>query len=319
VDASELAGLAERTGIAADPRAGHTFRLAAVRLSEQEPETDALVEASSDAARLLISLSLAEATDELRRLLTPDPADLDVTWSVEFFEIGDLTPSATREFVDPVEALAAVADCADETHAAAELVASTVRGLRWTAISRTHERVLFQLPGRDTVVTTSAEALGDAATGAMRRWRKRLADWSAHSGSDRDVEVIAGLEPIGPSPASTAVLDERFGVLEQRLAGIEESINGLSLVVETLTLAVQVREAIPPDAVQEDIATVFAGLRAGLTPLTNEVVRRLGSMERHVQADLARTTGDLRDDIAQLRDAVASLRGDLAAPVDLRR
>jgi hypothetical protein len=353
---------------------------------------------------------------------------------------------------------------------ASELVASTAQGLQWTAIARTHDRVLFQLPGSDTVSDTSLEPAGDAAAAALRRWRKRLADWSAHSGSERDVEVIARLDAIGPSPAaSTFVVDERFGALEKRLAGIEESINGLSLVLETLTLAARdhdavdnsvevdtdgrlialesaVRDALTEfegrrgvrvdavdervdglglesrfaalesvvrdvvaaasqdvsrpvvdveqrlsarvdhleqqlittvrdassetaaglvdvsdrisalrlaidteveirrlremenaarsvtgstaepgaeeratlEALRDEIATVFAGLRAGLTPLTNEVVRRMGSIERTVHADMARTTSDLRDDIVQLREAVASLQRDFAAAIDLR-
>jgi hypothetical protein len=54
-------------------------------------------------------------------------------------------------------------------------------------------------------------------------------------------------------------------------------------------------------------------MRAGLTPLTNEMVQRVSSLERSMGEGLEASTAKLRDDMAVLFDAVASLQRDLSA------
>ncbi len=65
-------------------------------------------------------------------------------------------------------------------------------------------------------------------------------------------------------------------------------------------------------AVRDEVATVLLGMRAGLTPLTNEVVTRVGAVERGVEIELETTTSQLRGDMVLLFEAVASLQRDLA-------
>ncbi len=71
MNAKELQASAQRIGIEADPRAARPFRLAAVRLSDEQPDTDVYRAAATEAASLLVGLALADASDDLRRLLTP--------------------------------------------------------------------------------------------------------------------------------------------------------------------------------------------------------------------------------------------------------
>src|SRR4029078_10589509 len=144
--AKELLISAQRTGIEPDAHAGRLFRLAGIRLNAEPPDSEGHRAAAADAGAALVGLALAEADDELRDLLTPDPNDHNVVWTVACYQIGDLTPSALRDFPDPVEAVAVVAACPDETHVAAELVASTAGGLRWTAVLRTNDHLSVQLP-----------------------------------------------------------------------------------------------------------------------------------------------------------------------------
>jgi hypothetical protein len=66
-------------------------------------------------------------------------------------------------------------------------------------------------------------------------------------------------------------------------------------------------------ALADETAVVLQGLRAGLTPLTTEMVQRVAALERAVDGGLSATTALLRDDMAVLFDAVASLQCDLAA------
>jgi hypothetical protein len=393
VNAKELQASAQRIGVVADPRAARPFRLAAVRLSDEDPDTDAHRAAATEAASLLVGLALADANEDLRRLLTPDPAATEVIWTVACYQIGDLTPSAIRDFPDPVDAVATVAACAEEMHVAAELVASTAQGLRWTAVLRTNDLLSFQLPSADTASDASRERPGDLSA-ALKRWRERLADWSAHAGHERDTEsvgfaqlnaiettafsatetlpsVVSSVLPsAGPSVTSVA-FNERFSSLEQRLSGLEASISGLASVLERVSGSIEqtietrfrsmtslmssalsdleynlgarvdkashrvattlcdsasdnvihIRDVRDPvaalplglgAALAEETAVVLQGMRAGLTPLTEEMVQRVSSLERAVGGGLEATTTLLRDDMAVLFDAVASLQRDLA-------
>jgi hypothetical protein len=394
VNAKELQASAVRIGVEADPRAARPFRLAAVRLSDEPPDSDAHRAAATEAASLLVGLALADASDDLRRLLTPDPAATEVIWTVACYQIGDLTPSAIRDFPDPVDAIATVAACSEESHVAAELVASTAQGLRWTAVLRTNDLLSFQLPSADTASDASRERPGDLSA-ALKRWRERLADWSAHAGHERDTQsvgfaqldaietTILSSSPTLPSvmsstivpsaPSATSVaFNERFSSLEQRLSGLEVSISGLVSVLERVSTNIEqtietrfrsmvssmhsalsdleynlgtrvdkasrrvattlcdsasgnvihvrdVRDQTPSlelglgAALAEETAVVLQGMRAGLAPLTNEMVQRVSSLERVVEGSLEVTTARLRDDMAVLFDAVASLQRDVAA------
>src|SRR5436853_7653043 len=92
---------AQRTGIEADRGADGEFRRAAVVLHDTGDAA-----AARDAAEALVALALAEREDALRAVLTPDPVDVHVTWSVACYRIGDLAPSGLRDFSDPVSAVA---------------------------------------------------------------------------------------------------------------------------------------------------------------------------------------------------------------------
>jgi hypothetical protein len=398
VNKTELQASAQRIGVEADPRAARPFRLAAVRLSDEQHDSDAYRAAATEAASLLVGLALADASDDLRRLLTPDPAATEVIWTVACYQIGDLTPSAIRDFPDPVDAVATVAACTEEAHVAAELVASTAQGLRWTAVLRTNDLLSFQLPSADTASDASRERPGDLSA-ALKRWRERLVDWSAHAGHERDTEAVgfAQLDAVEatlmPSPQSlpsvmssavtpsvtSVAFNERFSSLEQRLSGLEASIGGLASVLERVSGSIEqtiesrfrsmasmmnsalsdleynlgarvdkashrvattlcdsasdnvihirdVRDQAPAlqlslgTALAEETAVVLKGMRAGLTPLTNEMVQRVSSLERSMGEGLEASTAKLRDDMAVLFDAVASLQRDLSASpaVDVR-
>jgi hypothetical protein len=257
---------AQRTGIEPDAGAGRLFRLAALRLSEESADSDGYRVAAADAGAALVALALAEADDELRRLLTPDPADHNVVWTVACYQIGDLTPSALRDFADPVEAVATVAACPDETHVAAELVASTAAGLRWTAVSRTNDHLAVQLPTPETASDGSREHPGDLAA-ALRRWGERLGAWgdtggkpaadvrsapspAAFSGAATALASTPASTSVGHSPmfAATAAadLDDRLDSLERRVAGlagrqdldaVDQSINSRLARLETSVAA----------------------------------------------------------------------------------
>ena len=325
--AQELLISAQRTGIEPDARAGRLFRLAAVRLTNEPSDSEAHRAAAADAGAALVGLALAEADDELRDLLTPDPADHNVVWTVACYQIGDLTPSALRDFPDPVEAVATVAACPDDTHVAAELVASTAGGLRWTAVLRTNDHLAVQLPTPDTASDGSREHPGDLAA-ALRRWRERLTDWADDGTNHGDADGASNgrgsksgaAEPlaVAPTPGArgpvglSSGLDDRLNRLERHLAGLVGR-DDLDAVDHSISSRLGRLEA--------SVAALAAGIEA-----SNAAAARRDETIRQLEAELvaARTVSgpqtQMREQLDALQGAVNHLNeitGKLEQHIDL--
>ena len=312
VRAQELMVSAQRTGIEPDARAGRLFRLAAVRLTEEPSDSEAHRAAAADAGAALVGLALAEAEDELRDLLTPDPDDQNVVWTVACYQIGDLTPSALRDFPDPVEAVAMVAACPDDSHVAAELVASTAEGLRWTAVLRTNDHLAVQLPTPDTASDGSRERPSDLAA-ALRRWRDRLTAWAedgANGGGDRSTRLreprsgTAAILPLDGLPMRAARgpvglssgLDDRLDRLERRvseLAGRDD----LDAVDQSISSRL--------GRLESSVGALAAGIEAA-----NAAAARRDETVRQLEAELvaSRTDSDRR---RQIREELDALQGTI--------
>jgi hypothetical protein len=323
VRANELLTSARRTGIEADASAGRLFRLAAVRLTEAPTESDEHRAAAADAGVALVGLALAEAEDELRGLLTPDPSDHNVVWTVACYQIGDLTPSALRDFPDPVEAVATVAACPDESHVAAELVASTAGGLRWTAVLRTNDHLAVQLPTPDTASDGSREHPGDLAA-ALRRWRQRLAAWSENSGQAADDPVTNPLRaaagtaivmPLAPvaSPAARGPVGAS-SALDGRLDGLERRVG--ELVGRQDLDAVDRSISSRLGRLESSVAALAAGIEAANAAAArrDETVRQLGAELVAARAE-DNSPALLREELEALQGMVDVRLGALATSV----
>jgi hypothetical protein len=348
VDAAELEFLTRGLSVEADASAAPRFRVAAARLVEDGLDNAARRAAAADAARLLISLALGGATDELAALLVPDPDVTANTWTVACYEIGGLTPVAVREFDDPVEAIVTLSACPDEAHVAAELVASNEDGIRWTAVWRTDDHVSFQVPSDET-----AEALEEDGelVGPLARWRALLSEWSSSEPEalaraahpswtghpqlalvDLSTPADDGDVPDDPTgarsiirPANGTAAASRLQDVERRLEGIESALNDLNVTLQTFAIEVDRRDddsaavierAIDvrfqalskvvrnslnelgaqllgetarstrdiEAALREETGTVLMGIRAGLSPLTKEVIERISVIESRALA-----------------------------------
>ncbi|MDP9074556.1 MAG: hypothetical protein M3N98_10350, partial [Actinomycetota bacterium] len=132
--------------------------------------------------------ALARADDEtvLRELLRPDPLVGGVTWSVACYQIGDLTPNALKDFSNPVSAVSTLASCPNRSHVAAELVASTAAGMRWTAMTRTGTLLGFQMPDLTSASHASREHPGELTT-AVQHWGDQIARWASGGGDEPDL------------------------------------------------------------------------------------------------------------------------------------
>lgn len=227
---ADQAGLAtEGQTRAFRPTAG--FRRAAVALADAIAGHEGGAERTA-AAVALIELARAGERDSLVELLRADHGSPTATWTVACYQIGDLTPSAWRDFGEPIEAVTTLAGCGVPGHVAAELLVSTEGGLRWTALVRTGDRVVFQ----PLTESTAAEAATngpdmvspDTVSAVTDRWAARVSGWAL---SPDDASTGSGT-----SPASGG-FDPALAVR----AISEELANRLDVLVETVGRAASER------------------------------------------------------------------------------
>jgi hypothetical protein len=233
--AKELLQSARKTGIPADPKAGSAFKMAAVQLAAEEMNSEGRHIASRLAAESLVSLALAEDESSLRSFLSPDPTNEHVTWTVACYQIGDLTPTALRDFADPVEAVALLAACPEENHVAGELLSSTSHGLRWTAMTRINDDLGFQLPDADTASDASREHSTELFD-ALQRWRQQLLIWGV---PELDIAGDALPAPVPVAEAQQRVDTSPDQSIERRLERIEAHLERLTADVATVAERVQ--------------------------------------------------------------------------------
>jgi hypothetical protein len=226
--------MALRTGVLADPTAGRSFRLAAVKLAGQRLDGDTSRTLVREAADALVALAIAGEDATLRDLLRPDPVQADVVWTVACYQIGDLAPSALHDFGDPATAIGTLVACAEPSHVAAELVASTAAGVRWTALIRAGELVRFQLPDANSASDGSREHPGQLDA-ALERWAERLVRWSTHGGDDPALSPVTGPEaPQGRFEALERRLDELQRGIETALSRLEGKVDALTAELRSL-------------------------------------------------------------------------------------
>jgi TolA-binding protein len=235
-------------------------------------------------------------------------------WTVACYQIGDLTPSALRDFPDPVEAVAMVAACPDDTHVAAELVASTAEGLRWTAVLRTNDHLAVQLPTPDSASDGSREHPGDLAA-ALRRWRERLSAWAegGANGVDGD-RAMASREPGGSAAATALPLDVArtpgargpmglSGGLDDRLDRLERRV--AELVGRRDLDAIDQSISSRLGRLESSVAALSAGIEAA-----NAAAARRDETVRQLEAELVASRAD-NDRRTQIREELDALQGTI--------
>lgn len=296
----------EHRTAAADPASSIAFRSAVVAATRATDDV-ARREALRAAAGAAISLAVNGAESELRSLLTPDPVNANVTWSVACYQIGDLTPSAVRDFADAAEAVTTVSQCNDIGHVAAELVASTSMGIRWVALVRTNTTTQLRLPDADATSDSTgrhASELGDA----QRRWRRRIAAWS--EGTDAGIDLADGDELAAPAPATRPTRGPSRSTGER---AVEPTGGGGAGIAELASLREQLR------AVERQLARLDSVITGGVGH-DEERAGRLHALLAEVEARLVDASLDTRSGLAnvehRLGERMASVRDTLVRGLD---
>jgi hypothetical protein len=259
---------------------------------------------AANAAVALVHLALNNDSAELTSLLSPDPATSEVVWTVACYQIGGLIPSDVRDFVDPAEAIAVLVACPEEDHVAAELVASTPDGLRWTALSRTNDLVIFNLPDAVTATDASHEHPTELSR-ALALWRSRLAAWA--NGRSEPWDVLAPQEapaaswerwpadepqpqPEVPQPHAVVPPPAEAPAIEQVVVA-EASLSGeaLDTVSELVRSSIRIASLDLHQMLRDDLAEMGRALRADLAATEARVTCHLDRLlaEIHLQGSFS--------------------------------
>ena len=202
------------------------FRRAAVAMAlEADPATRSQAEARECAAALS-DLAVAAHETQLAALLRADPSAADATWTVACYQIGDLSPSALRDFAEAAPAVRTLFACETAAHVAAELIVTNGDSVRWTALVRSGTDVVYQ-----PLTPVSATAPTDGGLREVRnRWEDQLLLWAADPTRDLDPpadEPVRQPDGAGPQPAVAdgspigAVLGEVLGEVLEAVRHIE--------------------------------------------------------------------------------------------------
>ncbi len=269
-----------------DVRRVHAGAIAlATALDDDERERAAL-----EAGSAIGDLAADGRADDLRSVLTPEPSNANVTWTVCCYQIGDLAPSGMHDFADPVAALHCLVACPDASHIAGELIASTRSGLCWTALTRTNQRLRLQLPGPSTLHDVGD---GQAGAAALRAWDDQLGRWLGGDGegekcAELDGEADSADDAAAPGPVELAVDSARGPGGREPSSGADvlERLDGLTSRLGSAELD---RSWLVDRLVSVEVAAAVSGRR--VDDRIEAIERRLERIERALTTDGGRCRG----------------------------
>jgi hypothetical protein len=294
-----------------DVRRVHTGAIAlATALDDDERERAAL-----EAGSAIGDLAAEGRADDLRSVLTPEPSNANVTWTVSCYQVGDLAPSGMHDFADPVVALDCLVACPDASHIAGELIASTRNGLCWTALTRTNEQLRFQLPGPSTLHDTGD---GHAGAAALRAWDEQLSRWlggDAELGADTDeardgVDVDLSVDshdghplPLTPEVVPAADPDEWPGAMAPAGGELVERLDGLTARLGSAELD---RSWLVDRIVSVEVTAAVNERRLAdqLDAIERRLGERLEAIERRLDGLEAASTPRRDDDLGARLEAI---------------
>lgn len=234
---------------------------------------DARTRIASGLAHRLIDL--ADGDDEsLAGLLRAHPKREATVWRVLQFRLGDVSPSTTVAHDDPAAAVLALVRPGDGGLVAGELVAVDADGSAWTAIARTDDELVVQLPSPRTL--SGPAAAPDAVGPLLLAWREALG-----------ARPAAPAAPPAPRPEAREMPARRADLT-------------LSEILDRL------------DAPGAPLDRLRAALQADLAARLTAIEARLAlAAEEGARLAVARSIDELRDELHQLRDQLARLEQHL--------
>lgn len=166
--------------------------------------------AATDLADRLVVRAESDDVAALTALLRGNPRREATVWRALQFRLGDVSPSSDAPHDNPCSAVLAVARAADGSHVASELVAVDADGSAWTALVRTDDELVVQVPSPRTLVgpVSAPDAVGPL-----------LLAWRAALGGMR----VEGAKPDEDQPAATAAVGADEPAVTEPARGDEEA------------------------------------------------------------------------------------------------
>ena len=240
-------------------------------------------------------------------------------WRVAQFRLGDVTPSTSSAHDDPCAAVLGLVRPGDGALVAGELVAVDADGSAWTAISRTDDEVVVQLPSPRTIVGPTAAP--DAVGPLLLAWRNALAARRPGAGRARApaAERDEATTRSEPEPVSEEAVPEKPVPERPRIAAPTAGPTAPASPAPPAPEPASTPEPPGPDsalvgsldgldAPGAPLDRLRAALQADLAARLNVVEARLTlAAEEGARIAVARALDEIRDELRQLREQLARL------------
>lgn len=250
------------------------FRRSAVAAARKEPSDPEARADLRQSAMALLQLATLDEEELLASHLRPDPAKGASTWTVACYQIGDLSPTSLRDFPESAAAVLHLADCETRAHVAAELIAATGDGVRWTALVRSGAEIRFQPFGAATVTADTPELV----LAAGGNWDHEILRWETDPAIDL---VVAGQAPAAPAPAPSQRSERgEVGVAVGQILEAVRRIEGRMAADDALA-----RRIAELECAQRSASAEVEALRAEVARLIASDSRRGDPEGEDVQAD----------------------------------
>lgn len=201
------------------------FRRAAVSMALSAGTDESSRADARDGAASLLALAAGGHEEALAAILRADPAASEATWTVACYQIGDLSPSALRDYAEAAPAVLTLAGCETASHVAAELIVTNGDGVRWTALVRSGSDVAYQplAPATATAATTAG------LLAVRHRWEDQLLLWASAPAHGLDPPAAPTVDdaPVAAAAASEqAAVGKVLGQVLETVRHIEQRLPG---------------------------------------------------------------------------------------------
>jgi hypothetical protein len=249
--------------------------------------------AAAELADRLVRRAESDDVAALSALLRGNPRREATVWRALQFRLGDVSPSSDAPHDNPCTAVLAVARAADGSHVASELVAVDADGSAWTALVRTDDELVVQVPSPRTLV--GPVSAPDAVGPLLLAWREALGGLRVEAAKAQGPDDPAVIEPAVAVTEPGAPDEDAApaGDVEASAAGAERA---------------QTNAFDRLDAPGAPLDRLRAGLQADLAARLTALEARLGlAAEEGARLAVARAMQDVHDELQVIRDQLARL------------
>jgi hypothetical protein len=180
---------------------------------------EARARAAAELADRLVLRAESDDVAALSALLRGNPRREATVWRALQFRLGDVSPSSDAPHDNPCAAVLAVARATDGSHVASELVAVDADGSAWTALVRTDDELVVQVPSPRTLV--GPVSAPDAVGPLLLAWREALGGLRIEDTKPEEPEERPEVEPAEAVTEPGPLDEDAISAFASRLTAVE--------------------------------------------------------------------------------------------------